>query len=85
MKIYIVEWDNGSLYDGERSIGSVFESEEDAIKFLWGRGLKKSQKYDVLYPEPKGLVGLFLQENRKQVYDDSRYDRFARVYVRDMK
>ena len=85
MKIYIIEWDNGSLYDGERSIGSVFESEEDAIKFLEGRGLKKSQQDDVLYPEPKGLVGLFLQENRKRVYNDSRYDRFARVYVRDLK
>ena len=85
MKIYIVEWDNGSLYDGGRSIGSVFESEEGAIKFLEGRGLKKSQKDDVLYPETRGLVGLFLQENRKRVYDDSQYDRFARVYVRDLK
>lgn len=85
MKIYIVEWDNGSLYDGERSIGSVFESEEEAIKFLEGRGLKKSQKDDVLYPETEGLVGLFLQENRKRVYDDFQYDRFARVYVRDLK
>ena len=85
MKIYIVEWDNGSLYDGERSIGSVFETEEDAVKFLEGRGLKRSQKDDVLYPEPKGLVGLFLQENRERVYNDSRYDRFARVYVRDLK
>ena len=85
MKIYIVELDNGSLYDGERSIGSVFGSEEDAVKFLEGRGLKKSQKDDFIYPEPKGLVGLFLQENRERVYNDSRYDRFARVYVRDLK